>query len=465
MSEAVGSIRFQDFPIPTTADELAAGRDARKDLPRSAHAEYRPAPDRDPIGIIRDQNTARIQELVPLRLERMTANPFAFYRGTAALQAADLRNGARTGRLITICGDAHLSNFGLYASPQRTMVFDLNDFDEGAWGPWEWDLKRLVTSIVVAAQHKGLSKKDVRAAAVETAAAYRTGIYQFLQLGMVDRYYLRGDVAHAAAKRHHSSQAAIDRALKQTHKRTSARVVERITERDAHGHLRIVQAPPVLAHVPETTEAAVTEVVEQYRQTVAPDIAMLLANYRVVDVARRVVGVGSVGTRCYIAVMLGPSDEPLVIQVKQAAQSVVEQYGRVGRALSPVLGERAENPAPGFRVTASQRILQAVSDPFLGHVTMGDNHYYLRQFRDRNVGFEVDLLAKRPFMDYADACAVTLARAHAQSPSAAFIAGYLGKGDAFDRAVAHWSLAYAAQARDDFDALRESVNAGHFSAE
>ena len=394
----------------------------------------------------------------------MLASPFAFYRGTAALQAADMAREATTGQPITICGDAHVGNFGLYASPQRSMVFDLNDFDEAAYGPWEWDVKRFVTSVVIAAQHNGLPESTARDAAQSAAASYRAGLRDMMKLEALERYYLSGEVTRSRGKRRQSSQLLIDRALAAGKRRTAHRVVKKITVRNPDGSLSIVLNPPTLMRVPEATEELVAEIYAKYCQTVSPDIAVLLAHYRIADIARRVVGVGSVGTRCSIAILEGPANEPLVLQVKQAALSVVNEYGGIDTELSPEIGRRAAAAEPGFRVTASQRILQAVSDPFLGFVTLDDRAFYIRQFRDHNVSFDLETLDAESFADYVDACAVTLARAHAQSPNAAFIAGYLGSGGSFDNAMARWATSYARQSLADYQALVDAVNSGRLGA-
>lgn len=457
-----GRLRFVHENPVRQRDRFEAGRDARKQLARGSQADFAPAPDRDPLGILERQHAGRLSDLVPLRVERMLADPFAFYRGTAAIQAADLAGQPVTGADVTICGDAHIANFGLYASPQRSIVFDLNDFDEAAFGPWEWDVKRFVTSVVIAARHNGFSSSRTETAALEAAAAYRLGLRQFLGLGVLDRYYLRADASTPSDTRRPSSQKIIDRALRAAERRTSARVARKITVRTPDGGLEIIEDPPVLSHVTDLTEDLVTDVVRRYQATVPADIALLLSKYRLVDIARRVVGVGSVGTRCYIGICIGPQDEPLVLQVKEANRSVAEEFGGLTTPVAPPLAGRLRPDEHGFRVVAGQRILQSVSDPFLGHVTAGGFSYYVRQFRDRNVSFDLEGLDPRPFMDYVDACGTSLARAHAQSAAAPFVGGYLGGGVAFDSAIVAWALAYADQSLADYRALRDAVAAGRF---
>jgi uncharacterized protein (DUF2252 family) len=454
-SKAEGSLRFDHDHIRTHDEATAAGRAARGDVPRKSHAEFAPRGDRDPLGILATQNESRVPELVQLRMKRMLQNPFTFYRGTAALQAADLAGGPTTGANITICGDAHLANFGLFSSPQRTMVFDLNDFDEAAYGPWEWDVKRFVTSVVIAAQHKGFNADRTETAALEAAASYRIGLRQMVDLPVLERYYLRGDVKRGSPNLHHTSQAVVDRALKAAEKRTSERVIQKITRRADDGTVFIAEDPPTLIHIPGGDELQVEDIVDQYRSTLSPDISLLLSQYTATDVVRRVVGVGSVGTRCYLVVFTGPRAEPLVLQVKEARHSVLTEFGGAA-PVPPTVHTPSDERLHGYRVVGNQRILQAVSDPFLGYIDVGERSYYVRQFRDRNVSLNLDSLGRRPFNDYVDACGTSLARGHAQSPNAPFIAGYLGSATTFDDAVVQWAMAYAEQSLKDFQALRKS---------
>ncbi|GAB3129612.1 DUF2252 domain-containing protein [Glaciibacter psychrotolerans] len=474
MNEVSGRLRFDHAPVASHDQRRADGKAARAFIPRSAHATYLAWNDRDPLGIIATQNESRLPELVPLRLERMLANPFAFYRGSAALQVADLAGTTNTEAGVVICGDAHIANFGLFASPQRTMVFDLNDFDEATFGPWEWDVKRLVTSVVIAAQHKKFSPKQTRTAALRAAAAYRTGLREMLQLSAVDRYYFRAEVQTGNSRFGPATQKIIDATIAASKKRTSAHVLNKITERADDGTVAIIEQPPTLTHVEPEIEERVAELLAVYRSTASPDIAFLLSQYTATDIVRRVVGVGSVGTRCFILVLTGPTGEALVLQVKQASRSVVDEFGGINWApveLSPSdsagafddIGDREGSTEDhGRRVVTSQRILQAVSDPFLGYFRANGRGFYVRQFRDRNQSFDIDALERGPFNDYVDACGRLLARAHAQSPNAAFIDGYVGRSTVFDEAIVEWSHAYARQSFEDFEALRDAVDAGKF---
>ncbi|MGO4102644.1 DUF2252 domain-containing protein [Leifsonia sp. YAF41] len=463
MEETLGRLRFDHSSITTAEERREEGRRARRAMPRSSQSVYKANPDRDPLGILHQQNEVRLPWLVPLRLERMLDNPFAFYRGSAALQVADLADAPTSGAGVVLCGDAHISNFGMFASPQRTMVFDLNDFDEAAFGPWEWDVKRFVTSVVIAGRHKGYSPDEVREAALVAASSYRLALEEMLKLDTLERYYRRAEVDPASSRYGKETRSVIEQAIKASERRTSARTLNKITERTDDGTISIIEQPPTLTHLPEELEGLVEGLIETYRQTVSPDIAFLLSQYTVTDAVRRVVGVGSVGTRCFIVVLSGPSGESLILQVKEAGRSVLNEFGGVEPVASRLRESETFSEDHGFRVVSNQRILQAVSDPFLGYFTASDLGFYVRQFRDRNVSIDVDTLERRSFLDYADACGRILARAHSQSPNAAFVAGYLGGSDVFDTAIAEWSEAYADQSYADYVQLAEAMESGTFT--
>ena len=394
----------------------------------------------------------------------MLQSPFAFYRGTAAIQAADLAADQATGFDVVLCGDAHIANFGIYASPQRTLVFDLNDFDEAASGPWEWDVKRLVTSVVIAARDNGFSAADIRTRGADGCRGLPVVAALDARLGAIDRYYLHAEVRKDTGRFGPSTQRLINKAIKAAENRTSENVVKKIMTRSDDGSLQIVEdRPDPHAHRAEI-EAQLTEIFRRYRASVAPDVALLLSQYTVTDAVRRVVGVGSVGTRCYIAVLTGPVGEPLVLQFKEASRSVVHEFGDVPIDPAPGVDPELVESNHGYRVIANQRILQAVSDPFLGYLK-GDlgRSFYVRQFRDRNVSFDIGSShAARSSRDYVNACASLLARAHAQSPTAASISGYLGTSDTFDEAVVEWAHAYADRSYADFVMLRDAVETGSF---
>ena len=461
MSHIPGRLRFEHDAVASFADHRADGRAARSRTPRSVHAEFVADPGRDPLGIIERQNADRLPDLVPLRMSRMAESPFAFYRGTAAIQAADLAGSPDSGRLVVACGDAHLTNFGIFAAPDRSLVFDLNDFDEAAIAPWEWDVKRLVTSVVIAADDNGFDAADAEAAALAATASYRITMRALAKRTALERYYQRS-VATELPGMSASSVKALNRTLKRAAKRTSSRVAAKIMETAPDGTQQIREQPPTLLHVESELEDRLGDLVAAYRRSASPDIALLLAQYTPTDVARRVVGVGSVGTRCTIAVFTGPHGEPLILQMKEAGRSVLDEYGELDRR--PGRGITAlDAPADGGeRVVTFQRVLQSSSDAFLGHLQFGGRGFYVRQFRDFNASIEVSELDPPAFLDYVRACGHQLARAHAQSPGAGFIAGYLGSNDVFDRALTSWAQQYAARSLADYRAFVASIDAGRF---
>lgn len=453
--------RLGDLGMHSAADLRAAGRARRRELPRSAHAEYVPNASRDPLGIIERQNLDRLPDLIPVRTARMRESVFAFYRGTAAIQAADLAGAPTTGAHIVVAGDAHLGNFGFYRSPQRSLVFDMNDFDEAAVAPWEWDVKRLATSVIVAARARGVPDADGEAAAVSAVAAYRSAIRDLDSVPALDRFYRRIDLD--AGIEPPAGLADVVRAARRAAKRrTSSRVIARSTVRTADGGRMFVEDPPVLTHVDDRVRQAVARLFDEYLLTTRADVALLLTKYRVDDIARRVVGVGSVGTRCFIIALSGPAGEPLVMQVKQAGTAVAYSHGGMPGETLPGMREERALAEPGYRVVSGQRILQAVSDPFLGYLENEGRAYYVRQFRDGNSSVDIESLDDEGFSWYTRACAWVLARGHAQSPALPFIAGYLGSADAFDRAIVRWALAYADQADADHEAFDQAVGAGRF---
>jgi uncharacterized protein (DUF2252 family) len=439
----------QHRPIETAASQRARGKAARRDVPRAAHAVFTPV-DRDPVALVEAQNEGRLQDLVPLRRERMSVSPFTFYRGSAGLMAHDLARQTVTGVHVVICGDAHLSNFGLYASPERRLVFDLNDFDEAAPGPWEWDVKRLVTSVVLGGSELGLGSKSVRAAALACATAYREAIGRVVAMDTLEGYYVRADEDAIMGALRKSSRAAFDAIASKARTRTSAQATAKMTETDAEGRVRFREEPPVLTHIKPAEERQVEALFEQYRGTVRPDVALLLSRYAPTDIARRVVGVGSVGTRCYVVVLTGANGDHLILQVKQANSSVI------ATAMTP--NETTPRPVPpdaphGQRVTANQQVLQAVSDPFLGHLEANGRDYYVRQFWDMKGSLEISGMSAAGFTEYVTACARLLARGHGQSPLVHWVAGYLGGSPEYDQAVVDWSFAYAKQVALDFAAF------------
>jgi uncharacterized protein (DUF2252 family) len=447
----------------TAKQQRQAGVVARKRLSRRDQATYEAPSDRDPVGILVRQNSTRDQSLVGLRMERMLQDEFAFYRGSAALQAADLAASPDTGAHVVLCGDAHLDNFGIYTSPDRRLVFDINDFDEGGWGPWEWDVKRLVTSAIVAGRRRGMSTKASRAAAAAGASGYRYGLQGALELDALQRHYVRVEV-HAEGAASPAARNAIQAAIASARKSTSASAVKKLMARDADGVLRFVEDPPVSTHLPVEEAAVVDRALEVYRSSVPADVALLLSKYRVVDVARRAVGVGSLGTRCYVIALAGPADEPLVLQVKEAGESVLSEFGRQEPLHTPGMDAARAAGHHGYRVVCAQRILQAVSDPFLGDIQGERGTFYVRQLRDGKASLDHEAVPDEDFGRYVALCGRLLGRAHAQSPDADFIGGYVGTSDRFDQAMVAWGEAYAAQVASDFEAVRAAHAAGSFSS-
>ena len=443
--------------LPSLRELKQTGRELRKRVPRRALATLTDRP-RDPLGILDEQNRTRIQNLIGLRTERMSANAFAFYRGTAALMAADLADDPHTGLLVAACGDAHVSNFGFYASRTRSLMFDLNDFDESAWAPWEWDLKRLVASVVIGARHSGRSDAVTQRATVGAVMSYRHVLEEAMALSPTQRFFSHFDVQAGMGRLKGESKRVLGAAIKSAQKRTGERAVRRLTTKDADGRLRFVERPPTMTRMESEAEQNVHTCVGRGRDTAARGVQLLVQHCDVGDVARRVVGVGSVGTRCSLVLLVDQDDHALILQSKEANVSVLEQYGRIAQPQR--LTAMIEANGQGARVVAMQRVLQAVSDPFLGYLRGAEADLYVRQFNDMKGGIEVDQLEDRPFVEYAQACAATLARAHSQSPRAAAIIGYIGSGKVVAEAITAWSHAYADLSAQDFQAFVAAGPAG-----
>jgi uncharacterized protein (DUF2252 family) len=436
------------MPVPLSA-QLSTGREVRATMPRSALSR-RVDVERDPIGILDAQNATRLTRFLRLRAERMAASPFAFYRGTAAIMAADMANDPHTGILVASCGDAHVSNFGFYASPQRTLVFDLNDFDEAAWAPWEWDVKRLVTSIVIAGQATSRDDSVVRDAALSAVRTYARALAGAVRLSPLERFYEHFDADARLASMDPASRRKMRAAMRDAERRTGERAMRRITEVGGNGRIRFVEAPPTMTHTEPDVAARMKGFVDEYVATTTVDIRMLLRHYVFSEVVRRVVGVGSVGTRCFLVLLQDGAGNALLLQPKEAVRSVLEEFG--GIVQPPALVDHVAQFGEGGRVVALQRILQAVSDPFLGHLRVSDNRtdYYVRQFHDKKGSIEIETLEDGPFRRYADTCATTLARAHVQSQTAALVAGYIGNGRVVGESILEWAYAYADRSRADY---------------
>ena len=442
------------------------GKALRSSLPREAHAEFS-LPERDPVGILVEQNKTRLADLVPVRIGRMLQSPFAYYRGTAAAMAHDLKASAVTGQRVGCCGDAHISNFGLFASPERRLLFDLNDFDEASTAPWEWDVKRLVASVVISGRDIGLTDAECHDSAVGAVAAYRDVMRQLFDATALDRYYFEVATDRLEELAAADRRKILTQATQKARRRTSDQVLDKLVVVDDHGRQVIKDNPPITQHVKDIEFDDLRLLVAQYFSTVRPDTALLLSQFTFVDFVLRVVGVGSVGTRCFLLLLVGPAGEPLFLQAKEAPPSVLSTYGR-----EPiVIPNRRSRLSEGERVVSAQRMLQAQSDLFLGWVEQfayggtTARDFYLRQFRDMKGSIELDTLNAGEFDDYARLCAALLARAHSQSPGGAVIRGYLGGSDKFDLAIARWAMRYADQTQQDFDNLQAAVHQGKLPVE
>ncbi|MCA9832321.1 MAG: DUF2252 domain-containing protein [Thermomicrobiales bacterium] len=447
-----------------TSSELEEyGRSLRAALPRRDHAALM-LPERDSLAIMEQQHADRLQDLIPVRVGRMLESPFAFYRGSAALMAHDLANAATTGIEVVACGDAHISNFGWYGTPERSLAFDLNDFDEASNAPWEWDVKRLATSGYLAALENNLSADTAKEIARAAATSYRTMLAKLMQQTPLDRYYARVDSTLMESHLRGSARQIVKKSISKARRNTSERVLDKIGVVETDGVLRIVDNPPILVHQPSATVEGAQELVFHFLNTVRADIAVLLSHYTLMDVALRVVGVGSVGTRCYILLLRGPSGEAFFLQIKEAPKTVLETFGnRPPRLLGRVL-EQGDG-FNGRRIVASQRVLQATSDPFLGYFHVQGRDFYVRQFRDMKGAVDIAQLDANLLSQYVQLCGALLARGHSQSPTAGIIHGYLDGSKRFDNAIADWSAAYAEVVLSDFEVLQNAVKEGRVPAE
>src|SRR5713101_8152561 len=425
MDELHGLLRAEQ-DARTLADRRAAGRELRTKVPRSSHAEWTPAADRpDPLSLLEEQNRSRLLHLVPLRYTRMAASPFTFLRGSAVVMAEDLAATPVSGVQVQICGDAHLNYFGIYATPERNQVFDVNDFDETLPGPWEWDVKRLAASIVVAGRTMGFTREMNRQAVVGCVRSYREHMWEYGEMRHIDVWYARIDPASTRRFVRSSDRAYVDKELEKARRSSSLVAFPRLT-RVVNGQYRIKDDPPTIEHLDnEELAQQLGALVEGYSESLQEDRHVLLSKYRFVDVAYKVVGVGSVGTRCYVALLMGSEkSDPLFLQVKQAQASVFEPH---------LVPSSYLNHAQ--RVVRGQYLMQAASDIFLGWTGLGSIDFYVRQLRDMKLSVSVESLSQSRFVRYGELCGWALARAHARSGDPAQISGYLGATDTFDRGL------------------------------
>ncbi len=432
------------------------GRARRRTTRRSAHAEWSPPPGRDMLALLAASNEGRVEELVPIRHSRMLASPFTFYRGAPAVMAYDLAHTPSSGITVQLCGDCHISNFGMFASPERALVFDLNDFDETLPGPFEWDVKRTAASIVVAARNAKIDEDDAQEAVALALRVYREKMHEFAYRGYLDVWYshTEADVFLGMVEKKHRKSAATQLARVQQRDRLAA--FAKLTE-VVDGERRLVHNPPLLYRLEKHESATrlwLTALFKTYFESLEESRKRLLSRYRLVDLAHKVVGVGSVGTRCFVSYWEGDSkDDPLFLQVRQANASLLEPY--VGRS---------EYDYPGQRVVTGQRLMQATSDIFLGYTRAGDQDYFVRQLYDMKGSANLDSIPAAYLVRYAALCGAVLARAHARTGDPAEIAGYLGKSNAFDKALVEFAFRYADQNDADFAAFKQAVAEGRLEA-
>jgi uncharacterized protein (DUF2252 family) len=460
-------------PHLSVAERVERGKAARKEVPRSGHAVFEPLSTRaDPVELLERQAKTRVPELVPIRYGRMLVSPFTFYRGAAMIMAHDLGATPRSGLTVQCCGDAHLSNFGVFASPERRLVFDVNDFDETLPGPWEWDVKRLAVSMLIAARDNGFRAKDQERIVLDTVAQYRTAMASFAGMTNLDVWYSHVDMENALKEYGSRFKPKV---VKQTKKELAkARTKDSMTAfskltQVVDGQPRIIDQPPLIVPIEQLSPGEgrdalfgrLREVLRGYPETLEVDRRVLFEQFELTDLAGKVVGVGSVGTRAWIALLLGrDGQDPLFLQIKQAEASVLEEL------LGP-----SEFSNHGQRVVVGQRLMQATSDIFLGwlRVKAGSggqaDDYYGRQLKDWKGSAEIEQMTAEAMAAYGTLCGWTLARAHARSGDRIAIASYLGNGDSFDRAIVEFSHAYAEQNERDYQALSAAVNSGRIDAQ
>jgi uncharacterized protein (DUF2252 family) len=452
---AFASLRHAPTP---RAERYDLGRELRRRVPRQTLARWNEdGRGADPVQQVIAGNEGRVDRLVPVRIGRMAASPFAFLRGAAAVMAADFARLPATGITPVICGDAHLVNFGFYASPERDLVFDLNDFDEAHPGAWEWDLRRLVASVHVAGRQNGSSEDECGEAVRRCVRSYREHLSHLAAQPLLARAYDRLDLdrLHRTAVRP-AGRRAIENAAARARRRTSDRALPRFTEQH-DGGLRLVEQPPLITRPDPAQYERITVALDDYLRTLRTQWAVILGGYRLVDVAHKVVGVGSVGLRAYIALCEGSGpDDVLFLQLKEARRSVIAQY---------VHGDSAWHDHQGQRVVQYQQALQTVSDPLLGWTTVGERQYYVRQFRDMKGAVVVDGIDAAALADYAGVCGLLLAKGHARTSGASMITGYLGRSEKADRALCLFARRYADQTERDHAALVRAVDRGLLPAE
>ena len=459
--ENLRAYRENQVRIRTITEREQTGKSLRQRCPRSSHGKVvlGHGKKRDIIQLLEESSKERLEDLVPIRYVRMLQSPFAYFRGTALIQAHDLARTPVSGVNVHACGDCHLMNFGGFATPERNIVFDINDFDETLPAPFEWDIKRLAASFVIAARWRGFHPKEARAVAVEVVSAYRESIRKRSGNGVLEAWYSKitaDDVVELAGD-DVDLRARIKKKIAEGRKQTHEHVFLKLTSASKRGLPRIIDQPPLIYHVDkrQLNERIIAAFLKQYRETLAEERRMLLDRFKVVDAALKVVGVGSVGTRCFVVLLLAAPDDPLFLQVKEAGHSVLERYTGHPRIHHN-----------GQRVVIGQRLMQSASDIFLGWST-GPNgrDFYVRQLRDMKTAIDIESQTPQMMLKYARLCGLVLARAHDKAGDAAEIAGYLGSTDQFDQAIGDYALAYADQVERDYETFAKAVRNGRLKSD
>jgi len=457
--DAYGMAKFIS-EYKTAAERKQEGKDKRNEFPRESHAEFEPETDRlDPVSVIKKSSEGRMEHLVPIRYGRMSKSAFAFLRGSASLMAMDIATTATSDIRVQACGDCHLANFGLFATPERNLIFDINDFDETLPAPFEWDIKRLAASAYVASRNNKFSEKDCKIVTRSCVEAYREAIAKFASMKVLDVWYAKLDMDTIISL---SPDEQAKRRRQVIAEKARAQVTEAIFPKITqvlNGRRAIVDQPPLIYHPPPEFKMpeALHDTFEVYRKTLPHERRVLVDRYRFEDVAIKVVGVGSVGTLCGIILMMAEENDPLILQLKEANASVLEPYAG-----------KSEFKHHGERVVVGQRLMQSASDMLLGWTTgTGKEHrqFYLRQLRDMKFSVDVEMVSPVQLSRYAGICGWTLARAHARSGDAAMISGYLGKTDVFDRAIGTFARLYADQTERDYKVFTEAIASGDIIAD
>jgi uncharacterized protein (DUF2252 family) len=442
---------------PSIQERVTTGKALRERVPRNSHASWAaPAGRPDPVDVLHHSDRGRLPELLPIRYGRMRQSPYAFFRGSAAVMAWDLSKTPVTGIQVQVCGDCHASNFGGFASPERQLLFDINDFDETYWASWEWDIKRLAASIVLASRELGMGGGNCGTAVLSMAKSYGEHMREYAEMRALEVWYSHMD---AEVFIEESKTAAEKKRWQQIEKKARLQTAEHIFPKIAdviNGRTRIVDHPPLVYHAraSDLVRKHVTGMFRRYRATLPEDRRVILDRYHIVDVARKVVGVGSVGTRCDVALLMAGEHDPMLLQFKEALHSIMEPYAR-----------KSHYKNQGERVVTGQRMLQSASDVFLGWTRDDDGRdYYFRQLRDMKMKICLEDMTKADWLEYVEICGWTLARAHARTGDAAVIAGYLGKNGSFDLALAKFADSYADQTERDHAALLKAVRGGRLKA-